>query len=251
MDKPKKMIDNFLQLQTKNKILVLLSIVITIVLIVSIPVLAWFSDMRKMATMAKVDSPAKLSLKSGAKEDIIQFKMSGIDVTQSSPKYFVFCVEGDDISRYNIQLAHTTNINFTYNIYKATTSASDNGIEYVKADTSKAYYEKSGESLPGTYVNAEQDSVDPTRTIGNTLYEAPSYDNESDPLNGKFADNRQKFAEPLYWQTSAPITAEDPTYDEDNDLGPFTNFYVLEVSWGDDVVNDKETDIVYLTVQVA
>ena len=241
----KKLSEYFSNLDKKNRIMLLFALLLTVAMIIAIPVLAWFSDQRKMATMAKIDSPAKLSLKSGAKEDIVQFKMSGIDVNQPSPKYFVFCVEGEDISSYNIQLAHTTNINFSYSIYKATESVSETSVEYVKTDTTKVYYAKAGSPLPGVFINASQDTVDTSRWIGNVNYEASSYDNENDP------DARQKFAEPLYWQTSTPIQAQDAEYDDDSEDGSFRNYYVLEVSWGEDVVNDKETDMVYLTVQVA
>ena len=193
--------------------------------------------------MAKVDSPAKLSLKAGAREDIINFKMAGIDVTKGNSKDFVFCVEGEDISFYNIQLAHTTNINFTYTIYQA--KEAETGVEYVRAsDSNPVYYQKAGKPLSGDFVNDTYDEKS-GRNVGNTQYEDQSYKNGTNP------DQRQKFAEPLYWQTDPAIEANDDDYDADDDERSFINYYVLEVTWGNDVKNDKETDMVYLTAQVS
>lgn len=247
MKKERDLLSFFTKLSKKDRIKFIIASVLTLSLFIVIPVFAWFSSQRKMATMAKIDSPAKLSLKSGAREEIVQFKMSGIDVTQTSPKSFVFCVEGEDISRYNIQLAHTTNINFNYTIYKAKQApvGDTTGAEYVKADNSKVYYNKASTALPGAFINNITDSVDLNRTIGNRDYEASSYN------NGMDADERQKFAEPLYWQTTTPIAAEESEYDEIEAENSFRNYYVLEVSWDSNVLNDKETDIVYITVQVA
>lgn len=236
-------VEKYKKLSVKDKIKLVVAFIMTMIVLISAPTLAWFSQQKQMATMAKVDSPAKLSLKAGAREDIINFKMAGIDVTKGNSKDFVFCVEGEDISSYNIQLAHTTNINFTYTIYKA--KEAETGVEYVKASDSKpVYYQKSGSALSGDYVNDTYDTKS-ARNVGNTQYEDPSYKNGEDP------DSRQKFAEPLYWQTNPAIQANDSEYDADNSERSFINYYVLEVTWGAGVINDKETDLVYLTAQVA
>ena len=51
----------------------------------------------------------------------------------------------------------------------------------------------------------------------------------------------QKNAEPLYWQNTDPIEHQA------SELS-FVDYYILEVSWDStQVVNDKETDMVYLT----
>lgn len=227
------------KLRTTSKIKLILAAVLTVAVVVSAPILAWFVHQKQMATMAKIDSPAKLTLLSGAGEDIIRFKMSDIDVTHGSEKLFVFCVEGSDISKYNLQLAHTTNIKFSYEIYQALEAES--GFPYTKEDGSQVYYQKADSPLGGNFVNRETYSG---RIVGNDAYEEPSYDS---------GDDRQAFAEPLYWQTSTPIIANDPPYDEDpDDPKAFQNYYILRVSWTPgDIVNDKETDMVYLTAQVA
>ena len=241
----KRISEKFKKLRTADKVKLVIAMVMTVALMVAVPTLAWFSYQKKVATMAKIDSPAKLSFKAGAGEDIINFKMSGIDIDDGSPQDFVFCVEGEDISRYNLQLAHTTNINFTYQIYRAKETESTAGIQYVKSsDSEPIYYQKIGEAIPISAVNGTDDTFT-TRKLGNTQYDKQSYENGED---------RQRFAEPLYWQTNTAITAnsESKDYDELNtDESAFRNYFVLEVSWGSDVTNDKETDMIYLTAEVA
>lgn len=239
----KNSFEKYKKLRTKEKIKLVIAMAVTITFLVAAPTLAWFSYQKKIATMAKIDSPAKLSLKAGAGEDIINFKMSGIDTQDGSPQDFVFCVEGEDISHYNIQLAHTTNINFTYSIYRARETESTSGIQYTKASGGDPiYYEKVGNAMSISAINGTADNFS-TRTLGTDRYEEPSY---------KSSDVRQRFAEPLYWQTASPILANNEDFDEFyDDESAFRNYYVLEVSWGPDVTNDKETDMIYLTAQVA
>ncbi|MBR7007154.1 MAG: hypothetical protein IKH90_00760 [Ruminococcus sp.] len=229
----------FKKLRTREKIMAAAAFVMTAALLVTVPTVAWFAHQKHIATMAKVNSPAKLSLKSGAGEDIINFKMSGIDTTKGNSKSFVFCVEGEDITLYNIQLAHTTNINFKYKLYKAKPSENTDDVVY-ESENGKQYYHADAQ-LVGDYINDEQLGID-SRTIGNDQYEKPSYDNN---------ENRQQFAEPVYWQNDDPINARDEEYDYDDAERAFRNYYVLEVSWNSSVKNDKETDLIYLTAQVA
>ena len=230
----------FKGLRTRDKVKVVLAATMTAAFLAAAPAVAWFANQKRLATMAKIDSPSKLSLKAGAGDDIIQFKMSGIDIRDGSPQDFIFCVEGEDISKYKLQLAHTTNINFSYSIYKA--KEAETGIPYVPLEGDTIYYKKQGDAIPISSVNGTADTYS-SRTLGTDSYEEPSY---------KSTDKRQRFAEPLYWQTNEAIIANDADYDElDDDDSAFRNYYVLEVSWGADVTNNKETDMIYLTAQVA
>lgn len=245
MKTPKKTIENIKKLNTKDKALLIVAVILTVSIVVTIPVMAWFSRKKQIATMAKINSPAKISIKSGAKEDLIQFKLSDIDAEAGNTKDFVFCVEGEDINYYKIQLAHTTNINFTYEIYQATSDTT--GVQYVKENRDSVYYRPAETALSGVYINRSTENyTNPslTRNIGTTAYQNPSYNNGSNP------DARQAYAEPLYWQTANPIIANDDNYDEDDSESSFLNYYVLRITWGDDVKNDKETDLIYITAQV-
>lgn len=228
---------------------------VTVLLLTGMPVMAWFAYQRHVATVIKVDSPAKLSIKSGWAEDILQFKLSGIDVGDeggAGAKDFVFCVEGEDVTRYNLQIAHTTNIKFTYTLYKAHTDPQGE-VDYNTASGTIVHYKKAMEFTEtyGDYINAGSSGNLSNRVVGTAQYTQPSYNN---------GDSRQMFAEPLYWQTKQAIDANavdtadgNKKYNEadEDDEKAFLNYYVLRISWAAGAVtNDKETDMIYITAQV-
>lgn len=250
------------KLQTAEKIKILIASLLTLTVLIAVPVLAWFSNQRRIATMAKINSPAKLSIRSGYSEDIIHFQMSGINVGSGSSagsQPFVFCIEGEDITNYKIQVAHTTNIDFTYKVYKAHSNP-EGEVVYVDESGTERRYSKSEEFVTdptspcyGDYING--DTVG-GRIIANNHYTEKSYDAD---------EHLQKYAEPLYWQTITAIDAfgvdeHDVSYNEYASFHPdepterkFLNFYILEVSWSADTFpngNDKETDLIYITAQV-
>lgn len=208
---------------------------LTAALAVSAVGYAWFTNQRKLDTMTRVNSPTSLCIGAGAKEDSANIDMGGIDVTDPAEKKdFVFCVYSDDtVGSYKIQLAHTTNIDFTYKIYKAAESegtpiAGDNVVVYYDESNLAHYYIKDSEVVPGRYLN--QDTAD--TTIADKSLHEKSY--------GGY-DLVQKNAEPLYWQNTDPIEHQASEI-------TFVDYYILEVSWDSTKVsNDKETDIVYLT----
>lgn len=251
----KKWMNKFGNLSTSKKIQLISACLLSISIMVALPVYAWFTNVRQASTVAKINSPAKLSIKAGKAEDIVQFKLSGIDVGDdetAGSRDFVFCVEGEDISSYNLQLAHTTNIDFTYTLYKAHTDPNGDAI-YTDSEGHIQKYAKGFEftTTYGDYINKDTDGAS-GRKIGNDEYTLKSYDND---------EQKQKFAEPLYWQTKSPIDANDndnkipcneynSLYNVTDDK-KFLNFYVLNVSWAAGAVtNDKETDILYITAQV-
>ena len=255
-----------------KKIQLIISILLTMMVVIAFPVLAWFTSERKVATVAKVNTPAKLTIRSGASEDIIQFKIAGINVGDGAePGYkdYVFCVEGEDVSNYRIQIAHTTNINFTYTLYKAyTNNSGEGGVEYIDESGNTKYYickeefssSDTSSKLYGHYINLKDGTFTGNRKLADDGYVRQSYES---------GDVIQQYAEPLYWQTGTihanseyKINESDTnsiSYNEynlyhatDPSDKKFLNFYVLRISWPGDgsVKNDKETDIIYLTAAV-
>ena len=206
----KKIAAHYKKLGTKDKIMSAAAAVLTLAVMIAAPTVAWFTHQRRVLTMAKINSPSKISIRSGA---------------------------GEDITSYNIQLAHTTNIDFTYTLYKAAKTDDDTKVVYEKEDRDVVYYEKVGEALE---VNMINEDTYYGRTVGSSAYVDPSYKN---------TDERQKFAEPLYWQTKNAVNAAEN--DDDTTDSVKRNYFILEVSWNDSVNNDKETDLIYLTAQVA
>jgi hypothetical protein len=77
--------------------------------------------------MTRVNSPTTLFIYAGGQqEDAANINLGDIEIDSeklndpdSRYKEFIFCVAGKDISYYDIQLAHTTNIPFTYELFHA------------------------------------------------------------------------------------------------------------------------------------
>ena len=219
--------------KSNKKRLIIAAISLTVILAVTVTAYAWFTNQRKIDTITKVNAPTSLKIGAGAKEDSANIDMGGIDVTDPdiTKKDFVFCVYSEEtVGSYKIQLAHTTNIDFTYKIYKASESeaAETGGVVYVDKYNTKHYYKKDTELL-GAYLNQDGE----TKIANDTLH---------DKSYGTYS-SVQKNAEPLYWQSTESINPTTATGEKG-----FVDYYILEVSWESEAVpNDKETDMVYIT----
>lgn len=194
--------------------------------LVVLPVFAWLYMQRSMETITKVNMPYALLIGAGDAKPIQQLQLSNIDVSASKSKDVVFCVYSEKPSKsYDLQLAHTTNIGFTYEIYTAT-RADSNASTYVVECLGKQYAK--GNLLPGKYLN-----IDTNNRYATDTYHRETYDEYK---------NVQKSAEPLYWKTLSPVTLPGNV----DDTGYYVNYYILHITWGDDVQNNKETDMIYL-----
>ena len=273
-----------------QKIQLIAALIMTVLLIISMPTFAWFSYQNEMAVSTKIDSPATLEIKSGGhpgeEQAIINFELSDIDTEDSTYNHytkdgvtyyykdFVFCVKGKSLSSYDLQLAHTTNIAFKYEIYSAI--ADDNGdilympkdnnaansqryrLARIKTDTNgdavldnndEAIYEDYDVPLDGEYANA---TIVGNRVVVNDSLKGRSYD------VGTNGDNVQQYANPAYWIKRGIVVHSIQKQD-----GGFTHPYVLRISWImstsiDDeareedlniVQNNKETDMIYITAK--
>lgn len=230
----KRIFERFKKLNKKKKIQLVAATALTAALLVALPLYAWFTHTRSIAMTTKINAPTQLYITAGNKESVANLEMGNIDV-ETEPKYkdFVFGISGTDVNQYKIQLAHTTNIPFTYTIYRASSASKDDSdvVEYTAEDDSKYYYQK-GDLVTGGYIN--QDS---TTNIANDSLHEKSYDKY-----GK--ENVQQHAEALYWQ-SGPLDVKDTKNSDD-----FVDYFIIRVSWAEqNVENNKETDMVYLTVQ--
>lgn len=191
--------------------------------LLAVPVLAWLYMQRSMETITEIKKPEILSIKAGDMQDIEKLELGTIDVSgDQKSKDVVFCVySAEQGKRYYLQLAHTTNIGFTYSISKALPDAGGD-ITYL----GKQY--KKDESLPGGYLNLDVDQKHATNTYHATTY-------------GEYGKVQQA-AEPLYWKSNV-----QETLPEKNTSGEFyVNYYILHISWDETVQNNKETDIIYL-----
>lgn len=223
IDEPQKNIgqkkDSTLSVRKRRAVI---SVIIAVLVLLTIPVLAWFSRQRSMETMAQINLPYALRIGAGNTQPIQQLELSNIDVSKKKSEDVVFCVYSQGANEtYYLQLAHTTNIGFQYTIYKA--SVQQNGeISYLGNQYSQ------GEKLAGNYLN-----VDAARKYATDQYHETTY--------GNYAKVQQS-AEPLYWRSDKRETLPGKA----NDNALYVNYYILHISWDDTVQNNKETDMIYL-----
>lgn len=222
----------FRKLEKNKKRQLVIAVSISVVLLVALPVYAWFTHKRSIALTTKINAPTQLYITAGNKESVANLEMADIDVENGSYKDFVFGIGGTDVQNYQIQLAHTTNIPFEYEIYRAKSvqeaDKDDDTVVYVSNEVNKTfYYNIDGDKISGNYLNQNGSEI----LANNTLHEK-SYDSYG---------NVQKNAEALYWQ-SVDLSVTDT---ED----PFCDYFIIRVKWNKNVQNNKETDMVYLTVQ--
>ena len=138
-EKIKTLGKSFLALSAIRKIELIVAMVCTVLLIISIPVLAWFSNQRKIAELQKIKYPNSLYINAAYREDQAYFGLDTIDIndyklTESggyvtdvngnavriTEKQYVFSVSGTNTEYFILQLAHTNNNLFSYKIYNAT-----------------------------------------------------------------------------------------------------------------------------------
>ena len=206
----------------------ILAVIAAALALLVIPVFAWLYMQRSMETITKVNMPYALLIGAGDAKPIQQLELSNIDVSGAQKyKDVVFCVYSEKPSKsYYLQLAHTTNIGFKYEIYKASRPTADASAENVVSYLGKQYIK--GAQLTGSYLNKDEKSSNATNTYHNITY-------------GEYK-NVQKSAEPLYWKT----TGQETLPKEKDDTTYYVNYYILHISWDENVQNNKETDMIYL-----
>lgn len=274
------------------------AIILTVLTLISIPAIAWFARQKEIAVSTKVNSPATLEIKAGGhpgeEQSIINFDLSDIDTEDKNYPYyedgdlkyyykdFVFCVKGKAISMYDLQLAHTTNIAFKYEIYRAIQDdagpivytsldktviqryslrrVKPNGSGGVTIDpvTGNVQYEDWIEPLDGKYIN-NANAEDPNKRVIAQTGGDTSWAKDLTSRSYDQSDGKQKYANPVYW-----LKRGIPVYTEEKTDEGFTHSYVLRISWImpesltdtdreeklDIVQNNKETDMIYITAAV-
>ena len=190
--------------------------------------LAWIQYDRSLQTMTKLQIPI-LTIQ-GSAPGSLAMNLGDIDVESGNhQRTYVFGVSSNQPGHYKLQLAHTTNIPLTYTIYPATKEPGGNSD---CTESGISFYYSSDAPLHGRYLNGAGGT--PLVAQQNGTYHDLTY-----KTNTGAYPNVQLYAEPLYWQSNDPKSIEAG---EQN-----TQFYVLEVTWGSGLKNDKETDMIYLT----
>ena len=203
---------------------------------------AWFRQSYSLSTVAKIKASIRLDLAAGNGEDASRFQVGTVDTTGDgvTHKDYVIAVKKDKPTNYILQIGHTTNIPFTYTLCKATEDNSGTVI-YIGADNITHKYKKSDTEINGKYLNKISDD----KILANDKYHGQTYGSYS-----KIQEN----AEPLYWHSTDTLGSGTDLID----------YYILTVSWAKrpagqqendddrykyiDDIEDKETDIVYISV---
>ena len=186
-------------------------LVTSVALLTAITVaLAWFSYTRKIQTATLIDVP-EIYIEGPQGEGSQLLDLGDIDLTNGTSREYVFRVVAATGIKYRLQIAYTTNVPFTYTIYPASKSGKGNNVE---TGGENFYY---SDSLSGKSL-AKDTTKDLTYGESNT--------------NKVHAD-----ANPQYWQ-SVPVEQIEKY-----------SYYVLKVSWAAGLANNKETDMVYMTVK--
>lgn len=206
---------------------VVISVILAFSALLALPVFAWLYMHRSMETITKVNMPNALLIGAGDAKPIQQLELSNIDVSGAQKyKDVVFCVYSTKPGLdYHLQLAHTTNIGFSYEIDKASieTEAVDGSIFYL------GDYYRENSKLAGNYLNKETE-----RNYATKHYHGKTY--------GEYS-NVQISAEPLYWKTTSQEKLPDEIPDKNRN---YVNYYILHITWDETVQNNKETDMIYI-----
>ena len=269
-------------LKLKDKIQLSIALLLTLAIIASIPVYAWFNHRRQIAELQKIKTPDLLFISAAYAEDVKYFQIPSIDVAdENNTKHrqvFPFAVAGEYVPEFTLQLAHTTNIPFTYKIYEAdyynteadAKAAITTKNESIAEEANKLSYEydaveytvkakwtmldqytlsqrtlNEGETLylvKGNLVSGSylNSTTSGTRTIASQKYHQETYKDG----DGTY-DQVQTYAEPLYWQSNKIQSVPNPSGWGGN---PFFKTFVIEISWNpSEIQNDKETDMIYLS----
>ncbi|MBD8969527.1 MAG: hypothetical protein EGR88_11125 [Ruminococcus sp. SR1/5] len=215
--------------------------------------LAWFFNRRELDTLTWIKTPIRLEIGSGNNHDIAYLDLGSIDADTSSREIErVFCVYGEPVDIYSLQLSYTTNIAFYYDIYRANYAPDNGNVVFTYTDADGDHTERFGyasdtpviATKPLNKMNATEIAAHQSHTL--------SYGDEKglNPVNsGKVQSN----AEPLYWLASEDrLNVLNPKNVKENETTGsafFCDYYVLKIHWDEGtVINDKETDMVYLTV---
>lgn len=231
----------------KNRKLILSGAALVISALLLVVSYGWFYVQREMTTTAWIKAPIVLDIRAGNNKDIKYLDMGNIEVGEGTAgsKDYVFCVYGKPVDNYSLQLAYTTNIAFHYDVYRADLVENGPGDVVFESPENKATFNKVGNPvISGLSMNEiKENNESPTKYQSHAL----SYgDEKKESIVDK--SKVQVNNEPLYFLAEENgVKVMRPRNIIKNEY--FIDYYVIHVSWkAGEVHEDKETDIVYLTV---
>lgn len=254
----KKLIETVKKLSFSVKV----QLVIAILCTMAIPIFAWFVNQDRIETFSKIKEPPSINLASGGDDPALYISLENIDVSKSTEKYIVFSVEPAKYSAYDIQLSHTTNIPFTYELYRVQENA--NGIiEYIdhtrdeNAEETTIKYEIMTTAAGTTDGKVILTDINPDNgTTGRTLgdedglaeYNRKNYDN----------DDVNQYVKPIY-----SVARRIPQLYGNEDGSSNRDYFAIKLTWSKGnnnltendasywnyAYNNKETDLIYISAK--
>lgn len=251
----------FSELSKANRVQLILASFLSLVLVVGLPVYAWFAMGGKLEAFTKIKEPDNLDIRAGHYDDVQYFELKDIDIEAISKEggceLRVFSVSGGDYKiPYQLQIAHTTNIPFKYEIYRATEYSYNEkpqnpDVTYISeplkakglSEEECTFYYTMGEQETLHVKNPDDNSVNYYGRLladNSDKYYSSTYDSVDDP---------EIYAVPIYEQTGRLTSDEESDHD----------YYILKISWDREAAQEgnfsewnkpenlKETDMFYLT----
>lgn len=255
----KKLIETIKKLSFAVKVQLIIAILCTL----SVPAFAWFFYQDRIETFSKIKEPPSINLASGGDDPALYISLENIDVSKSTEKYIVFSVEPGKYSAYDIQLSHTTNIPFTYELYRI--QEDENGmIEYVDhtrvvnvEETTIKYkimtMPKKTEPWQVILTDINPDDGTTGRTLGDetalAAYNRCNY-TENDKVN--------PYVKPIY-----SVARRIPQLNENEDGSSARDYFAIKITWTqgannltesdanywNNAYNNKETDLIYISAK--
>ena len=221
--------------------------------LLTLPVYAWFNNINKIEAMSKVKEPPSINLASGHEDSAIYVTLENIDVSKGDEQYVIFSVEPGKYPAYDIQLTHTTNIPFDYELSRV--KESENGtIEYIGHSedangniTTSIYKYTETETLTLSPINPDSGSTG--RVLGDeedlAAFNRRNYDTTLDIVD--------QYVKPIY-SVCRHIPKQNDDGNEKRDyfalkLHWIKKANVTDVEYWNYAFNNKETDIIYISAK--
>ena len=243
--------------KNKKKKILLINLAVWGLITVFVAVYAWFFYGRQLETLTWIKTPIQLDIRSGNNHDIAYLDMGSIDAdTPDNTVEYVFSVYGEPVDIYSLQLAYTTNIPFYYDIYRANLDSEANSAN--GKTVTFTYTENNQEYTENFTYNPNDTPIISAKPL-NMLNETEIKTHQSHDLS--YGDDKgenavdssavQSNAEPLYWlarEGDLNVLQPKHTGTTSPGNGYFCDYFVIKVHWDQGtVINNKETDMVYLT----
>lgn len=200
-----------------NPKILILALAVAVLLTATAGTMAWLRYVRSLQTVTLIHV-SDLYLLGPDGTNTGALNLGSIDVSAFGSETYAFGVKSN-LEKYRFQLAYTTNIPFSYSIHRAkltsdgtyNTPHTEGGITF--------YYDT--QAVSGHFLNRLDDRI---------------ADNTRHSITYNEYSSVQMYAEPVYWQS------------DDVERVDTIDYYILKVTWTESLPNNKETDMIYLTV---